>query len=1166
MKIYSKTFKLNQKKYSTSWILLKTMMKLRGALTKHLTNNTYIKIIYFQFLVFSFLCLFFPYPADSKNLASAYPDIKWEPKAFVFKADTSTRYIDYENGSDINPGTKEKPWRHHPWDKAAKWKAAMCKGIHTYCFKKGVIYRGSLIAEESGEPGNPIRLTVDPSWGKEKAGIYGSIRITKGWKRCTDGKCPEIPSEGRINTWYIDLNKSFVPRLVWETHNDKVIRIPIARTPNWKITNPDDPRSEWWELTGCILEVKIFLDQTDGFKAGDSITGTGKWADLDRNPDNLIKGRNRITEITKNYIKIDSWNWKKGEIKAGAQITNSSVKAQVLKISGCHEVISRLMDDKHFNQKDPEYWIGATMWAEKESMPKPDAEKIIGYDPVEHSLRVKYHRGVRGQSKFDRYYLENLPKFLDHPGEYYFKKRDKHFGRLFIRLPKDRNPNLSTLELAKENVLIDIHNKNHIIIAGLGLRFSNTIDCGSSKAWYAPLYASAIRITGICSNIKIINSEIAHVSAGIIAWPKKKGDVFDHIEVSDSHIHDIDSSAIGLSNGSSHCLMKNAGARLIHVNILRNRVSNVGYRVLSHWCLGPHAIHVEGGELVKITGNVVDKCWGAGILAFNGSDYSRGCVERPLMRTLIHHNKVTNSLLGMQDYGGIASWMGGPSYVYCNISGNPVGYKHAHYRKSKKKDWYRTSCFGVGVYFDGQYKGYAFNNIIWGKNNNVNERIYNSCAFKEAMGFLNTVFNNTMYNFGVGIHKDMTQHNRSYYLGNLMLDMGHKFIQHEAKPEVIEYHSLAYANNIFHGEPSSFGKAGWKTFPSLLKWQNFMRSKKVMASQTGVIAKKPQVINAAARDFRLKPDSIAIDMDTKVFVPWGLYKVVGEWGFYHHPADPSIILGENMNWNDEWFQRAMFQDIPRNNLRGRNIDNSDFQSGILENWTKGALKFNGSNQYCEIPDEFLKKGYKWSRLTCKKKPCNGFYNGKKRISLDMGTNNFLIEVIFKTIKGFSNGGIVCKYAEKGYILDIDNNGHARLRLDFGLSECSRSSKTAINDGKWHHLIAEVNRESPEGITIYLDGKISNGQWRGVINNTGSLSNTANFTVGKTTFADEKHFKGIIDFLRISRGTLEDAETTIDELYNWEFDGPFLKDFYGRTPAGKYRDAGAIEYINKKAAD
>jgi hypothetical protein len=53
----------------------------------------------------------------------------------------------------------------------------------------------------------------------------------------------------------------------------------------------------------------------------------------------------------------------------------------------------------------------------------------------------------------------------------------------------------------------------------------------------------------------------------------------------------------------------------------------------------------------------------------------------------------------------------------------------------------------------------------------------------------------------------------------------------------------------------------------------------------------------------------------------------------------------------------------------------------------------------------------------------------------------------------------------------------------------------------------------------------------------------------------------LDFLRIAQGTLADADTTIEELHDWEFEGPFLRDFAGRKPVGARRDAGAIENVD-----
>jgi len=57
-------------------------------------------------------------------------------------------------------------------------------------------------------------------------------------------------------------------------------------------------------------------------------------------------------------------------------------------------------------------------------------------------------------------------------------------------------------------------------------------------------------------------------------------------------------------------------------------------------------------------------------------------------------------------------------------------------------------------------------------------------------------FNNTIFRCGVGVHKGMTRHNRCFYLRNLMLDIGSRFIQQEPRDDAIEYDSFAYARNF----------------------------------------------------------------------------------------------------------------------------------------------------------------------------------------------------------------------------------------------------------------------------------------------------------------------------------------------------------------------------------
>ncbi|MDH4238078.1 MAG: DUF1565 domain-containing protein, partial [Phycisphaerae bacterium] len=74
----------------------------------------------------------------------------------------------------------------------------------------------------------------------------------------------------------------------------------------------------------------------------------------------------------------------------------------------------------------------------------------------------------------------------------------------------------------------------------------------------------------------------------------------------------------------------------------------------------------------------------------------------------------------------------------------------------------------------------------------------------------------------------------------------------------------------------------------------------------------------------------------------------------------------------------------------------------------------------------------------------------------------------------------------------------------------------------------------------------------------SLDNDADLYVGGTPKGH--NLEGAIDFMRIARGTLADAKTTIDELYAWEFNGPFLYDFTSCKRPADGGEAGAIDDV------
>ena len=137
----------------------------------------------------------------------------------------------------------------------------------------------------------------------------------------------------------------------------------------------------------------------------------------------------------------------------------------------------------------------------------------------------------------------------------------------------------------------------------------------------------------------------------------------------------------------------------------------------------------------------------------------------------------------------------------------------------------------------------------------------------------------------------------------------------------------------------------------------------------------------------------------------------------------------------------------------------------------------------------------------------------------------------------------------GYALAIDGQGRPTMRVLADGAAAVATARTAITDGRWHHVLAEVDR--PAGaIRLFIDGREAGtaaGPDAGA-----SLANGADFVVGQG-------LQGAIDYLRVARTTLAGSATSIGELMSWQFRGPHLHDFAGRAPTGGVRDIGAIEH-------
>jgi hypothetical protein len=241
-----------------------------------------------------------------------------------------------------------------------------------------------------------------------------------------------------------------------------------------------------------------------------------------------------------------------------------------------------------------------------------------------------------------------------------------------------------------------------------------------------------------------------------------------------------------------------------------------------------------------------------------------------------------------------------------------------------------------------------------------------------------------------------------------------------------------------------------------------------------------------------------------------------------------------------------------------NVNGADYTHGPLEDWIAGALNFSAAKrQYAMLTHVEMMKPFSFRDLKKSRhegaQPEPHTVAGEGLKNPQIHTSNFLIEIYFRTTPGHTGGVLMEKIKGHGYSLTINPAGQLAFSVKGATTSASVESQTRVNDGQRHHAIAESDRQA-RTLTLYLNGR-KDATAAGP-DATVSLANEGDLLVGGTP--DGRYLDGTLEFLRLAHGTLADADTTIEELYAWQFDGPFLRDFAGRGPIGARRDAGALE--------
>jgi len=379
--------------------------------------------------------------------------------------------------------------------------------------------------------------------------------------------------------------------------------------------------------------------------------------------------------------------------------------------------------------------------------------------------------------------------------------------------------------------------------------------------------APCIRVVGNCSNITVKNCKFYHVAAAFDAGPRHgveggpANELLDNIRFIDNDIHHASRAETIAIHGGSQAKKGDPCGQLKHVEVLRNRVVDTGFRHgYCAWCSIP-AIVVSWPETCEIAGNIVDTSFGNGIITYGGKG-SGCCNVAPLTRMLVHHNQIDNTMLGCNDYGGLEHFQGGPVYLYSNLTRNAVGNRTL------------GSELGYNLYLDGGFKCYAFNNIIAGLVKPSQPDYYNHCGYFMVFGFMDQLFNNAIYHFKNDIGGNSG--NRSNILGNLMLDCQESFIGQNRPGDVsmmgghdsgetgrMGIPTMAYGSNVFYGNPKDFGCVagisptgsynGAPVVPgkTLEELRDKLQAEKCRLATLGWQAADSPVVDPARKDYRL---------------------------------------------------------------------------------------------------------------------------------------------------------------------------------------------------------------------------------------------------------------------------------------------------------------------------
>lgn len=1112
-------------------------------------------------------------------------DLEWSPAPFAAEKGTEVRYIDFAAGDDSRDGqSPATAWKRHPLDPQAGGQAKMGSGADTFVFKRGVAYRGTLRGRLVGTPERPVRLTVDPAWGAGEAVICGSERVT-AWQRGA-GRA-DMPEADKV--WVAEL--SFAPRSVWLAGADgTAARIPLARTPNWRVTDPEDVMSEWFEweqpqwwtdrnkttVGGKAMHLGVDTKNLNG-KADDYVGGLvwSEWGIVMGTPfasriesfdaqrkgigfqgfwyndsGKIITGNRYFLEDKPNFLDTpgEFWFEKRGvggalylRLPGDVDPTTAQVEA------ARHANLMDFEELRHVRIQGLSFRFGNVFWdlTARQFVHRDVQSAAIRLLGTGHDVRIEHCRfehvakAIRLKAEADTDSLDGLVvadndiRFTDHgaielEGSGRWGKKDPPFA-FFGDLKVLRN---RLFEIGHRPFRSDSAHALHI-------GFPQTLEVAGNvleRTYGAGVFVFMGKGSEATSDVPLARGLIHHNK---VVQPLLAANDWGGIETWQGGPVYVFSNISGNPGG--------------YWNWAANRPGNAR--------LG-FAYYLDGGFKNYHFNNIA---WGA-----NNDLNSKYC-----NRTAFYHavptvlNAFFNNTAyrfaegsGWSPVGGRQLYLGN---VWSDIS--KAVFQHGKQKEDEK----------------AKYDHYQLNSIAYSRN--VFDRTPTVFGNLEGSGSGETDFDGfrkaatgaKLLASDVGVVANapvLAAPERGDFRpapDSPALGKGVRFFVPWALARTVGEWQFRRDN----ADPAAVLDEAWYMSPLVVNRETYRDVPRHDLRGTNLTASDYE--EGPLEDWCAGTVRFAPGRGTVLTLPPPAAADVAQpvaSTVTHQPADwLEIVTPAALVAGQEATVEVRLKDVPAGQKVLVHLHWLKAQGwGGFNTLARSTPDVNGPGPYRFTLRPEAKEGLDaWSLLVALSPTGQWGDNtrnanvrlpsGKPAAPLpsrlpgphDTENGNFLVEAVFRADTAARGSALVSCLGQRGYELGFDAAGALAFRVKAD-AEVRVATRLPLADGRWHHAIAEADREGGV-LRLFVDGKLAAEQ---TVSLRGSARHDGTLRVGQGGDSATP-FAGSLEFLRIALGSLADSKTTIEELYGWQFDGPFLRDFAGRKANGP-RAAGALDAV------